>query len=142
MNNPEEPLIIVDDDLDDQFLIRKVCEDLNVTKQMIFFDDGREVLKYLRTTTQKPFLILCDINMPVMNGLELRREINKDDFLRLKSIPFVFLSTAASPAQIKEAYLMGVQGFFIKATTIEKLETTLQLVFSYWGECRHPNSKT
>ena len=60
MNYPEEPLIIVDDDMDDQFLIRKICEDLNVSKQMIFFDDGREVLKYLRTTTHKPFLILCD----------------------------------------------------------------------------------
>lgn len=136
----DEPIIIIDDDLDDQFLFKKICEDIGVDKQVIFFDDGREVLKYLRTTTQKPFLIICDINMPAMTGLELRREINADEHLRLKSIPFVFLSTAASPAQIREAYLQSVQGFFIKATTIKKLEKTIRMILGYWQECNRPNS--
>lgn len=133
-----EPIIVIDDDLDDQFLIKKICEDLDVLNPIHFFDDGRELLKYLRSTPENPFLIICDINMPVMNGLELRREINTDDLLRIKSIPFVFLSTAASPSQIKEAYRLTVQGFFIKATTIEKLKHTFKLIYDYWNECKHP----
>jgi CheY-like chemotaxis protein len=138
--NMDDPIIVIDDDLDDQFLIQKVCEDLGVKNTMLFFDDGREVLKYLRKTTDNPFIILCDINMPIMSGLEIRREMNEDEFLRLKSIPFVFLSTAASPAQIKEAYLLTVQGFFIKATTMEKLQGTMKLILSYWQDCRRPNA--
>jgi CheY-like chemotaxis protein len=135
-----DPIIVVDDDLDDQFLVKKVCENLHISRDITFFDDGRDVLKYLRSTAENPFLILCDINMPAMSGLDLRREINKDDFLRVKSIPFVFFSTAASPAQLREAYLLTVQGFFIKETTMERIEKTLKLIFDYWEICKHPNS--
>lgn len=134
----DEPIIVIDDDLDDQFLIKKICEDLEIKHPILFFDDGRELLKYLRAASENPFLIICDINMPVMTGLELRREISTDEILKLKSIPFVFLSTAASPAQIKEAYLLTVQGFFIKPTTIDKLKQTFKLIFGYWNECKHP----
>lgn len=137
----DEPIIVIDDDLDDQFLIKKICEDLEIKHPIHFFDDGRELLKYLRATSENPFLIICDINMPVMTGLELRREINTDEFLRLKSIPFLFLSTAASPAQIKEAYLLAVQGFFIKATTIDKLQQTIKLIYDYWKECKRPSAR-
>jgi len=136
----ENPIIVVDDDLDDQFLVKKICENLHVTKEVLFFDDGKELLKYLRTTVQKPFIILCDINMPLMTGLELRRAINQDDQLRKKSIPFLFFSTAASPAQIREAYDLTVQGFFIKETTMEKIQDTLKLILDYWEKCKHPNS--
>ena len=139
MTTSDEPIIIVDDDQDDQFLIKKVCENIGTNRNMLFFDDGREVLKYLRATTDNPFLILCDINMPVINGLELRREINKDEGLRTKCIPFVFFSTAASPVQIDEAYRLTVQGFFIKETSMQKLEKTLRLVFEYWELCKHPH---
>lgn len=135
-----EPIIIVDDDLDDQFLMKKICEDLKVENEILFYDDGNEVLQYLRTTTQKPLIIICDINMPIMTGLELRREINKDDYLHRKSIPFVFFSTAASPAQIREAYNLAVQGFFLKETTVEKIKHTLKMILEYWSHSKHPNS--
>jgi CheY-like chemotaxis protein len=134
----KNPIIIVDDDLDDQFLLRKICENLSVSQELLFFDDGREVLKYLRTTPDKPFVIISDINMPVMTGFELRREINKDESLREKSIPFIFFSTAASPSQIREAYNLTVQGFFLKETSISKIESTMKMILEYWGKCKHP----
>jgi CheY-like chemotaxis protein len=134
-----EPIIIIDDDLDDQFLMKKICEELNVCNKIIFFDDGREALRYLRAMAEKPFIIICDINMPAMNGLELRREINKDDELRRKSIPFVFFSTATSPAQIREAYDLSAQGFFLKETTFDKIRQTLKMILEYWATSRHPD---
>jgi CheY-like chemotaxis protein len=134
-----EPIIIIDDDLDDQFLMKKICEELKVCNTILFFDDGREALRYLRATAQKPFIIICDINMPAMNGLELRREINKDDDLKRKSIPFVFFSTATSPAQIREAYDLSVQGFFLKETTFDKVRQTLKMILEYWATSRHPD---
>ncbi|RAW01408.1 response regulator [Pseudochryseolinea flava] len=134
----KNPIIIVDDDQDDQFLLAKVCEKIGVTHEILFFDDGRDALKYLRSTTERPFLIMSDVNMPLMNGFELRREIHNDVTLREKSIPFVFFSTAASPAQVREAYHLTVQGFFLKETSMEKIEQSLRMIFDYWTKCKRP----
>lgn len=133
----KNPIIIVDDDQDDQFLMKKVCEKLGVANDVLFFDDGRDALEYLRITHDKPFIIISDINMPVINGFELRREIIKDTTLREKSIPFIFFSTAASPSQIREAYQLTVQGFFVKETSMSQIEETLRMVFDYWTKCKH-----
>ena len=74
-----------------------------------------------------------------MNGIDLRKEINEDPALREKSIPFVFFSTAASPDQIRKAYDLTVQGFFIKQPTFAETEDTLKCILTYWSKCKHPN---
>jgi CheY-like chemotaxis protein len=135
-----DPIVIVEDDPDDQYFIRTICDKLGITSELLFFDDGLKALNYLQTTQKKTFLILSDINMPVMNGLELRRRIQKDEQLKKRSIPFVFLSTAARPKEVEEAYDLTVQGFFLKASQLSDMERTLELIFSYWIKCKHPNS--
>lgn len=135
-----DPLLIVEDDADDQYFIRTICDKLGVSSELIFVDDGLKALNYLQTTQNKTFLILCDINMPVMNGLELRRKIQEDEELRKKSIPFIFLSTAARPKEVEEAYDLTVQGFFLKASQLSEMEKTLDLILNYWLRCKHPNS--
>jgi CheY-like chemotaxis protein len=135
-----EPIVIVEDDIDDQFLIQKVFERIGVISDLLFFSNGKEALEYLQTTDKKTFLILCDINMPLMNGLELRALINKDDQLRKKSIPFVFLSTAARPSDVTEAFDLTVQGFFVKESTLIEMEEALKVIVTYWSKCKHPSS--
>src|SRR5215218_9534907 len=78
------------------------------TKSTSFFKNGKEAEAYLRTTTHHPFLILCDINMPVMTGLELRATIEADPVLKEKSIPFIFLSTTGNPTVVRNAYSLTV----------------------------------
>jgi len=135
-----DPIVIVEDDPDDQYFIRTICDKLGIASELIFFDDGLKALNYLQTTQKKTFLILSDINMPVMNGLELRRRIQKDEQLKKRSIPFIFLSTAARPKEVEEAYDLTVQGFFLKASQLSEMERTLELIFNYWVKCKHPNS--
>lgn len=130
------PIIIVDDDDDDHYIIRRVCEKL-VDTPVLFFTDGEKALSYLRITQERPFIILCDVNMPVMNGLELKQSINRDDDLKRKQIPFVFFSTSAMASIVKDAFDMGVQGFFIKAQSLEEMEKTLGVIFNYWAKCEH-----
>ena len=132
------PIVIVDDDDDDHYILKRVCEKLGVVTPIIFFSDGRKLLDYLRTTDDKPFLILCDVNMPVMNGLELKKHIDEDDFIKKKGIPFIFFSTSAMSSIVREAFQMSVQGFFLKAQSLEELEKTLSTIFSYWQRCEHP----
>jgi CheY-like chemotaxis protein len=136
----EDPIVIVEDDADDQYFIRTICEKLGVTAELLFFDDGLQAFDYLETTKSKTFLILCDINMPVMNGLELRRKIQQNEHIRRKSIPFIFLSTAARPKEVEEAYDLTVQGFFVKASQLSEMEKSLDLILRYWMQCKHPNS--
>lgn len=138
--NTTEPIVIVDDDMDDHFIFREIAKNINLTNELVFFRNGLEVLSYLKTTTQKPFIIFCDINMPNMDGLTLRRQINQDEYLRKKSIPFVFFTTAASARQIREAYDLTVQGFFLKESSFIETEKTFRLVLDYWDKCKHPNS--
>lgn len=135
-----DPIVVVEDDADDQYFIRTICEKLGVSTDILFFDDGKKALHYLQTTERRTFLILCDINMPIMNGLELRRNIQENEGLRKKSIPFVFLSTAARPKEVGEAYDLTVQGFFVKASQLSEMEKTLELILDYWMKCKHPNS--
>lgn len=135
-----DPIVVVEDDADDQYFIKSICDKLGVTSELLFFDDGEKALTFLKKTNRKIFLILCDINMPIMNGLELRRKIQEDPFLRQKSIPFIFLSTAARAREVEEAYDLTVQGFFLKASQLSDMEKTLELIITYWQRCKHPNS--
>src|SRR5688500_10008137 len=104
MKSKPGPLIIIEDDLDDKEIIQKIMESLEISNTLLFFNDGTEALSYLQTTTDQPFLIICDVNLPKMNGLEFRLEINNDERLRKKSIPFVFFSTNAGRDTVQKAY--------------------------------------
>ena len=140
MISEKEPIIFLDDDADDHFIFTEICKKLELRNELKFFSHGEDLLAYLRSTYDKPFIIFCDINMPHMSGLKVRRNINQDKALREKSIPFVFFSTAASPEQIKEAYHLTVQGFFLKEPTFAETEETFRLILQYWQKCKHPNA--
>lgn len=134
------PILLVDDDADDKQLIESVCVSLGYKNAIIAFDNGLQLLQYLQGTQDKPFLIICDINMPVMNGLEVRMKIDADDYLRRKSIPFVFFSTNAVEKEVQMAFELTVQGFFEKGYNMQQLTDRLRLILEYWTVCRHPNS--
>jgi len=133
------PIILVEDDLDDQALIGEISQTLNPKREILIFDSGDAALEFLLATTQQPFIILCDVNMPRMNGLQLRREILNNERLKKKSIPFVFFSTTAMQKQVTEAFDMVVQGYFEKGNSYDELTFQLKMIFDYWRDCKHPN---
>lgn len=134
------PILLVDDDKEEWELIGEALSQMGIENKLHCFADGQEALDFLRTSTLKPFLILSDVNMPAMDGLALRREINADEALRRKSIPFVFLTTTASAAAINAAYEMSVQGFFEKPVAMDEIKALLREIYHYWQRCKHPNN--
>lgn len=134
------PVLIVEDDPDDQEMISRVLSKMNLPNEVKKFYDGEEVLAYLKITTDKPFIIISDINMPVMNGIQLKEQIDGDPELRRKSIPFVYLSTTANPQQVIKAYHLTVQGFFVKGQTYDVLKASIHEIITYWKMCVHPNN--
>jgi CheY-like chemotaxis protein len=135
------PILIVEDDHDDQELLKEVFNDLIISNTIRFFSTCLSLLDYLKTTIERPFLIICDINVPQMDGLELRKEINENEFLRKKSIPFIFLTTTSTKSVIEEAYEMMVQGYFVKPNSIQEIKETIKMIIDYWKVCRHPNTE-
>lgn len=133
------PILIVEDDEDDQQVYGDVIRSFNKRNEIIFFGEGKLLLDYLNTTHQQPFIIICDVNLPVMSGLEIRRKINESEFLRKKSIPFVFFSTSENKEAVNEAYDLTVQGYFVKSALYDGIIQQLKLIIDYWIACRHPN---
>ena len=134
------PVIIVEDDEDDQYLFQQVFTKLNYENEVIFFSDGQDALDYLTTTSTLPFLILSDINMPRLDGFALREKLHTDAALQLKCIPYLFFSTAASQQTVIDAYSLSAQGFFVKPNAMDKFEETIKAIMEYWKLCAAPNN--
>jgi CheY-like chemotaxis protein len=140
--NPVNTIVVIDDDEDDHYLLTRIFERIGVSKQVVFFSQGDKALTYLKNPAAEPFIILCDVNMPLMTGLEFRRRMMQDESMLKKNTPFIFFSTAAMISMVKEAYDLRVQGFFIKEQSLEKMESTLKVIFDYWEKCEHPNGQS
>jgi len=134
------PIISIEDDADDQYLLQSVLEEMQISNKLYFFNNGLDALNYLQETKEQPFLILCDINMPVMNGLELRQTIDNNEYLKKKAIPFVFLSTSGSANLVEVAYESTIQGYYKKASGFDAFKNQIALIIEYWKACLHPNN--
>jgi len=140
--NKNGPVIIIEDDADDQLFLSEVFTKLNYQNEIKFFFDGQEALSYINKSGQSPFLILSDINMPKLDGFELREKLKMDKKLSVKCIPYLFFSTAINQRAVIDAYSLSVQGFFVKQTSMEELEKTISAIMEYWRRCAAPNDFT
>ena len=128
--NKEGPVIIIEDDPDDQFLFQEVFKELNYSNQVIFFADGEMAFHFLTKVEKNPFLILSDINLPKLNGIELRNKLKMDADLHLKCIPYLFFTTVGDHKAVIEAYSTSVQGFFTKANSYEELREQIKIIIA------------
>ena len=137
--NKNGPIVVIEDDEDDQEILGQVFKKLEFKNPVIYFSDSQEALDYLIDTKTKPFLILSDINMPKLSGFELRQKIHTNEDLNLKCIPYLFFTTTSNQKAVVDAYSQSVQGFFVKPNSIENLERTIKTIIEYWQQCEAPN---
>ncbi|KQS27865.1 response regulator [Dyadobacter sp. Leaf189] len=136
------PILYVGGDDDDRYLVADALKDNGCTSQVINFENGQALIDYLRAATERPFIILCDLHLPQMSGLELKEIINSDETLKRRSIPFIFLSDAVHPRDVEDAYMSLVQGFYLKAKTYEGLKDQLAAICDYWEKATLPGERT
>jgi len=132
------PIYIVDDDKDDEDLIREAFAELGITNELKFFLTGEGVLYELNHSDVTPFVIISDINLPKMDGFQLRQKVLEETSLKDKSIPFIFWSTSASDAQVKRAYDLAAHGFFLKGRTYNDLKEKIKEMVKYWSDSLTP----
>jgi CheY-like chemotaxis protein len=134
------PIVIVEDDMDDQEIYTEAIRALGISNDIRLFDNGPKLLEYLNSTEEQPFIILSDINLPGMSGLEMKKQMHDDAYLVAKGIPFVFISTNASKTSVRHAHALSVQGYFEKPNNMDEVKEMLGTLFSYWDKCKHINN--
>lgn len=120
-------------------ILADIFKEPDYRNEVIFFGDSVKTLQFLTERDIEPFLVLSDINMPKLNGMELREKLHNNEDLRLKSIPYLFFSTSAEQENVIDAYSRSIQGFFVKPTSYEKIKNILIKIVEYWQECESPN---
>ncbi len=133
-------IIIIEDDLDDQCLLEEAFKELDYSNKRMYFADGLAALDYLHTTTDPPFIIISDVSLPKLSGLELRKKLQTDAELSLRCIPYIYFTTAVNQQAVVDAYSQSAQGFFVKPSGFDDIKETLKVIVDYWRKCAPPNN--
>ncbi len=112
MQEVSNTIVVVDDDADDQFLIRNVFEQTNPAIEVVTLSDGDEVLPYLDKQSSLPELVLLDLNMARLNGLQTLAKLRQD--IRFVSLPVVIYTTSSNPNERAKALASGASDFITK----------------------------
>ena len=142
MEGPKEalPILMVDDDQDDQLLTEKALRANRVINPIRFLKDGEELMDYLRrqgkyagvNLAPRPCFILLDLNMPRMDGRKALGIIKADPEFR--KIPVVILTTSQAEEDILKTYDLGANSFVTKPIDFESLVTMMESLKHYWLE--------
>ncbi len=132
------PIFIIDEDIDDHDMAKELVKELKYSNEVVSFFYAEELLKHIETHQCNPFIIICDVNLPGIDGFELRKKLEANKSFGYKSVPFIYWSDVASPKQIKQAYDAGGHGFFIKASHLRDIRSMLKDIIEYWFRCVVP----
>jgi CheY-like chemotaxis protein len=134
-------ILIIEDDADDKQFLEDILLELGVKNKIIWFDNCIDAYEYMTQTTLSTFIIMCDINLPLQNGLDFKLQLDADPVLRRKSIPFIFYSTSARQEDVNEAFMkMTVQGFFKKSVEYNVMKKNIKTILDYWQLSEHPGT--
>ncbi len=131
MRNSKKPILLIEDDRLDTMIVERALKDLKVTNPLVNGANGEEALKYLRDeANKKPCVILLDLNMPKMNGIEFLKITKADEVL--KKIPVVVLTTSKDEQDVVESFELGVAGYIVKSADYKKFVETVRTINLYW----------
>lgn len=121
-------ILIADDDKDQVFLLHASLRRHGIKTPIRHFDNGKQLIDYLlfKTSNKKRRIILLDLSMPVMNGIEALRKIKSDD--KLKRLPIIVWTTTNIDEIVEECYDLGCNAFITKPINPEMFEKCQQVL--------------
>ena len=126
-----KPILLVEDDQVDAMTVKRALKDIKVTNRLDITNNGEEALAFLKNPeNEKPGIILLDLNMPKMNGIEFLRIAKSDD--DLKKIPVVVLTTSKEEQDKVSSFNLGVAGYMIKPVDYLKFVEVVKTIDLYW----------
>lgn len=133
-------ILLVDDDRIDVMSVERAFKKHNADIPVFNAVNGREALEMLRQRKWDfPPLILLDINMPIMDGIEFLKHLRADG--ALCKLPVVVLTTSDEPRDITSAYEYNAAGYVVKPLELKVLEKVIKQIYGYWSQCELPETK-
>ena len=127
-----KPILLIEDDLVDQMTVKRAFKELKVINELLVANNGEEGLEILKDeATDKPGIILLDLNMPKMNGIEFLQEIK--NYKEYKTIPVIVLTTSKHEKDKVESFKLGVAGYMIKPVDYEQFLEIIKSIKNYWS---------
>jgi CheY-like chemotaxis protein len=134
------PVLLVEDDNVDAMTVKRAIKELNVTNSLIHTLNGEEALEYLRGVgNKKPCIILLDLNMPRMNGIEFLKVTKADE--KLKRIPIIVLTTSREEQDKIESFKLGVAGYMLKSIDYKEFVEIIKAISLYWTLSELPDGE-
>lgn len=144
MNDNEIEILLVEDNLDDAALTIMALKKKNLANKLVHLKDGVEALDFIygmgafegRRTDFIPKVILLDLKMPKLNGLDVLRKIKSDP--QKEMIPVVVLTSSAEDPDIKAAYELGANSYIVKPVEFDNFAQTVIDLGMYWVVLNRP----
>ncbi|WP_264520559.1 response regulator [Flavobacterium sp. N1994] len=124
-------ILFIEDDTIEVMKFNRVIAALGLTHQIIESNNGDSALAILETKENLPDIILLDLNMPKLNGIEFLTILKKDPVLRY--IPTIILTTSSNFKDVKECYKIGIAGYLLKPLKYEDYVYKIQKLLDYWS---------
>jgi CheY-like chemotaxis protein len=132
------PILLVEDDHVDAMTVERALKDLKVANRLVRANNGEEALDYLRNeSNEKPCIILLDLNMPKMNGIEFLKVVKADE--ELKNIPVIVLTTSDEQQDIVESFNLHAAGYMLKSVDYKHFADIVRAIDFYWTLSKLPN---
>jgi len=135
--NGKQTILLVEDDKIDIRSVQRSFGELRVTNPLVVTHNGEEALGYLKNDTGKrPGLILLDLRMPRMDGIEFLKIVRKDD--KMKMIPVVILTTSKEDEDKMDSFNLGIAGYMMKPVNYKDFVEVIRTIKLYWTLSESP----
>jgi CheY-like chemotaxis protein len=137
-------ILLVEDNVDDAELTIRALKKRNLANKLVHVPDGAEALEYIfgtgayagRDTQESPKVILLDLKLPKVDGLEILREIKSDQ--RTKTIPVIVMTSSKEQLDWVECHKLGVDSFVVKPVDFDSFSKAVSKLGCYWVLLNHP----
>jgi CheY-like chemotaxis protein len=124
-------ILLIEDDMIEVMKMNRTISSLKLNHKIIEANNGEEALNILRKKDELPDVILLDLNMPKINGIEFLKILKEDDVL--KYIPTIILTTSSNQKDLLECYEIGVAGYVLKPLKYEDYVSKIEKLLAYWS---------
>lgn len=134
----ENSILIIDDDIVDAMTIKRAFKDMEVNNRIDLVGNGEEAIRFLNDENNpRPCLIILDLNMPKMSGIEFLKIIKRDDVLKM--IPVIVLTTSRDKHDKMDSFKLSVAGYMVKPVDYSQFLEVMKTINMYWTVSELPN---
>ncbi len=139
--NSDRPILLVEDDKVDAMTVRRALKELKVSNRLDVAGNGEEALHGLLRNPhhEQPCIILLDLNMPKMGGLEFLKIVKTHK--RAKRIPVIVLTTSRDERDRLASFDLGVAGYMVKPIDYQQFVEVVKAINRYWTMSELPNGE-